>query len=43
MAAMMPASGTHTPYDDDALENDLIDPDDGMQFPKHINHSDSPY
>lgn len=30
MAAMMPSSATSAnPYDDDAVERDLIDPDDG--------------
>lgn len=30
MAAMMPSASTaNDPYDDDALERDLIDPDDG--------------
>jgi hypothetical protein len=31
MAAMMPSAATSSanPYDDDALERDLIDPDDG--------------
>ena len=31
MAAMMPsAATTGNPYDDDAVERDLIDPDDGV-------------
>jgi hypothetical protein len=31
MAAMMPSAATSSgnPYDDDAVERDLIDPDDG--------------
>jgi hypothetical protein len=29
MAAMMPSAAMANPYDDDALERDLIDPDDG--------------
>jgi hypothetical protein len=31
MAAMMPSAETssHNPYDNDAVERDLIDPDDG--------------
>jgi hypothetical protein len=31
MAAMMPSASTSSgdPYDDDAVERDLIDPDDG--------------
>lgn len=31
MAAMMPSAATaSSPYDNDAVERDLIDPDDGM-------------
>lgn len=31
MAAMLPSSSTsNDPYDNDAVERDLIDPDDGM-------------
>jgi hypothetical protein len=39
MAAMMPSASTASgnPYDDDAVERDLIDPDDGAwQLPAHL-------
>jgi hypothetical protein len=33
MAAMMPSAATSNPYDNDAVERDLIDPDDGASHP----------
>lgn len=34
MAAMMPSSSASgAPYDNDAVERDLIDPDDGTELP----------
>lgn len=39
MAAMMPSASTaNTPYDNDAVDRDLIDPDDGTQAAGRIQH-----
>jgi hypothetical protein len=38
MAAMMPSASTsNAVYDNDAVERDLIDPDDGTLYAMHCN------
>jgi hypothetical protein len=37
MAAMMPSASMANDYDNDALERDLIDPDDG-ELPLPVQH-----